>query len=60
MLSYTVIPVRSNTAAMPIAIDRTRRADLPVGMTEFVPGQLPVKRQPVANALYCVTCSDLA
>jgi hypothetical protein len=37
------MPVRSNIAAIPMAIDSTRRADLSVGTSHFVPGQLPVK-----------------
>jgi hypothetical protein len=37
------MPVRSNIATIPMAIDSTRRADLSVGTSHFVPGQLPVK-----------------
>jgi len=45
------MPVRSNIAAIPMAIDSTRRADLSVGTPHFVPGQLPVKLASAAKGL---------
>ena len=51
------MPVRSNIAAIPIAIDSTRRADLSVGTSHFVPGQLPVKLASAAKGLVSAVLS---
>ncbi len=45
MVLYTVVPVRSKIAAIPMAKLRTRRADLFVGMVKSVPGQYSIKRR---------------
>jgi hypothetical protein len=43
MVLYTVVPVRSKIAAIPMAKLRTRRADLFVGMVKSVPGHYSAK-----------------
>jgi hypothetical protein len=51
MVLYKVVPVRSKVAAIPMASDRTRRADLFVGMARRVPGQSGAKLKTAVKGL---------
>lgn len=51
MVLYRVVPVRSKIAAMPIASDKTRRADLFVGIPGACPATIRPNAVPALKAL---------